>query len=80
MNHKQDILYRSVKEVIMQLFSNNPHNWFSSRYISAHLKESMDRTIKPTSYLLRLIMKGHVIRAIKPKEFVTCQRGRREYI
>ena len=59
---------------------NNPQNWFVSRYITAHLKEVLDRDIKPTSYLRLLVMDGYIKRAYKPKHLIRSKNGQNEYI
>lgn len=70
----------SVKESIMRRLTASPGKWFSSRLIAAHLQAELGRSIKPTSYLLRLVKSGHVERAYKPHHLIHSKNGRQEFI
>lgn len=59
--------FLSIKGSIMQLLTDNPRKWFSSRAITTHLQEELGRNVKPTCYMLRLVISGHVLRAYKPR-------------
>ncbi len=64
----------------MRLLIDNRGKWFSSRAITAHLQAELGRNIKPTSYLLRLIKSGHVLRAYKPRQLIHSKNGQKEFI
>ena len=70
----------SVKESIMRLLTASPGKWFSSRAITAHLQAEQGRNIKPTSYLLRLVKSGHILRAYKPRHLIRSKNGQKELI
>ncbi len=70
----------SVKESVMRLLTANPKKWFSSRAITEHLQAQLGRSIKPTSYLLRLVRSGHVVRAHKPLHLICSKNGQQEFI
>lgn len=82
MNMKRSSAKRlvSVKEAIMRLLIVSPGKWFSSRAITAHLYAELGRNIKPTSYLLRLVKSGHVLRAYKPRHLINSKNGQKEFI
>lgn len=70
----------SIKEAIMRLLIASPGKWFGSRAITTHLYAELGRNIKPTSYLLRLVKSGHIVRAYKPHHLITSRYGKRELI
>lgn len=70
----------SVKQSIMRLLTAHPQKWFTSRAITAHLREELGREIKPTCYLLLLVLSGHVLRAHKPRHLMKSKTGRTEYL
>lgn len=70
----------SVKESVMRLLTASPGKWFSSRAITAHLQAELGRNIKPTSYLLRLVKSGHILRAYKPRHLIRSKNGQKEFI
>lgn len=64
----------------MRRLTASPGKWFSSRLITAHLQAELDRNIKPTAYLLRLVKSGHVLRAYKPRHLILSKNGQQEFI
>ncbi len=70
----------SVKESVMRLLIGSRKKWYSSRAITEHLKTELGRNIKPTSYLLRLVKSGHVLRAHKPPHLIRSKNGQQEFV
>ncbi len=70
----------TVKAAIMHLLSAHPRKWIASRAITAHLQAELGRNIKPTCYLLRLVLSGHIMRAHKPWSLTKSKTGRPEYL